>query len=190
MNTIEKKVEQFHIKRQYSTETMKAIRDIEKDLGAALPVDYTDFLLQFSPFTFDEKEAVIYPDSLPTEETPISFHFYSTNNDQHNLMVLYNRYRGRMPEEIIPIAECPGGDQLCIGIANKAGGKIYFWKHDMEKTTVASIHDLWEPLHLLYPSFYDFVMAWEESKEEAFEAPVIEEIKITDKFLARLKKND
>ena len=89
---------------------------------------------------------------------------------------------------MIPIAECPGGDQLCIGINNKMVGKIYYWDHNKEKLQVNTIEEMWEPVTLIYNSFFDLIMSSQELKEnEEFDDSIIENIKVSNKFLSRFK---
>ena len=38
----------------------------------------------------------------------------------------------RMPEELVPIAHDPGGNQICIAVAGPKTGAVYFWDHEEE----------------------------------------------------------
>lgn len=107
-----------------------ALVDFEKHISAKLPVEYKKYQLEHNggkPFPHDfiisKKEG---EDSL--------HHFYGLHNgpDYLQLRSNYDAYRDRMPQEIIPIADDPCGNQICIGIKGKYAGKIYFWDHEKE----------------------------------------------------------
>ena len=103
-----------------------------------------------------------------------------------DLKLIINRYKDRIPNDLIPIAECPGGDQLCIGIKNKAFGKIYYWDHNKEKIQVNTIEEMWEPVTLIYNTFFDLITSSQELKENKnFDDSTIENIKVSEKFLSR-----
>ena len=107
----------------------------------------------FGTLNFNVTEVVFYPANTVDEETFTIVNFYSLNGDNFDLKLIINRYKGRIPNDLIPIAECPGDDQLCIGINNKAFGKIYYWDHNKEKIQVNTIEEMWEPVTLIYNTF-------------------------------------
>ncbi|VXC37909.1 conserved hypothetical protein [Bacillus sp. 349Y] len=48
---------------------------------------------------------------------------------------------------------------------------------------------MWGPVTLIYPSFYDLIMSIQRVEDtEDMENPTIVEMKISDAFLARIKK--
>lgn len=121
------------------------------------------------------------------EESITIVNFYGLSQEHFDFI---NCYTDRTPNELIPIAECPGGNQLCIGINNNSLNKIYYWDHNKEKMQISTIEDMWEPVTLIYDSFFDFIMSSEELKEdEDLGDTRIENIKVSDKFLSRFKKN-
>ena len=107
----------------------------------------------FGTLNLNVTEVVFYPANTVDEETFTIVNFYSLNGDNFDLKLIINRYKGRIPNNLIPIAECPGDDQLCIGINNKAFGKIYYWDHNKEKIQVNTIEEMWEPVTLIYNIF-------------------------------------
>ncbi|KMK90999.1 SMI1/KNR4 family protein [Rossellomorea marisflavi] len=156
-----------------------------------LPFDYKDFLIKYSPLNFYDAAIHLIPSlSKNTIDEPLSLiNFYGFSPGTSNLLTVMKRYRDRIPEDMIPIAECPGGDQICIGTGNEVFGKIYYWNHDKEKLHVNSQEDMWGPVTLIYPSFYDLIMSIQRVEDtEDMENPTIVEMKISDAFLARIKK--
>jgi len=54
---------------------------------------------------------------------------------------------------------------------------------------VNTIEEMWEPVTLIYDSFFDLIMSSEELKENTdFDDSAIENIKVSEKFLSRFKK--
>lgn len=155
-----------------------------------LPLDYKDFLIKYGPLNYDAAIHLIPSLSKNTIDEPLSLiNFYGFSPGTSNLLTIMKRYRDRIPGELIPIAECPGGDQICIGTGNEVFGKIYYWDHDKEKLHVNSQEDIWGPVTLIHPSFYDLIMSVQKVEEtEATENPTIVEMKISDAFLARIRK--
>ena len=39
----------------------------------------------------------------------------------------------RLPEHLVPIAQAPGGDLICVSAAPDEQGVIYLWVHDRER---------------------------------------------------------
>lgn len=155
-----------------------------------LPLDYKDFLIKYGPLNYDAAIHLIPSLSKNTFDEPLSLiNFYGFSPGTSNLLTIMKRYRDRIPEDMIPIAECPGGNQICIGTGNEVFGKIYYWDHDKEKLHVNSQEDIWGPVTLIHPSFYDLIMSVQKVEEtEDTENPTIVEMKISDAFLARIKK--
>ena len=58
--------------------------------------------------------------------------FYGFTDDGYDLIDNFNTFRGRIPKGYIPIAEYPGGDQICLCLKKKNYGKIYHWVHDYD----------------------------------------------------------
>lgn len=143
----------------------------------------------FGTLNFNDTEVVFYPANTVDEETLTVVNFYGLNGDNFDLKLIINRYKDRIPNDLIPIAECPGGDQLCIGINNKAFGKIYYWDHNKEKIQVNTIEEMWGPVTIIYNTFFDLITSSQELKENKnFDDSTIENIKVSDKFLSRFKK--
>lgn len=104
-------------------------QELEQTTGISLPSEYKEFLLNFGTLDFHDQEIAFYPVKSPAldvnvaTEIPI-VNFYDLEHDEYDISVLFARYKGRMPDEIMPIAECPDGDQLCIGLNKEASGRI------------------------------------------------------------------
>ena len=186
---IENKISLLGITSKYAENPIREVEKIEETIGLTLPIEYKEFLHKFGTLNFNDTEVVFYPANIVDEEPLTIVNFYGLNGDNYDLKLIINRYTDRIPNDLIPIAECPGGDQLCIGINNKAFGKIYYWDHNKEKLQVNTIEEMWEPVTLIYYSFFDLIMSSQELKENKdFDEPTIENIIVSDKFLSRFNK--
>lgn len=134
------------------------IRSIEKECKLKLPIEYKMFLLNFSNCIFKddiyyqsiEKSPWTPGDGLESVEV-----FYGLENDDINLRKRIQQYSGRIPDGLIPIAESPGGNQICIGVKGKYTERIYFWDHENISTKGGS------NLYLIANLFSDFIMSFE-----------------------------
>lgn len=186
---IENKLSVLGITSKYGENPIIEVEKIEEAIGLTLPFEYKEFLHKFGTLNFNDTEVAFYPANTFDEEPLTIVNFYGLNEDNYDLKLIINRYTDRISNDLIPIAECPGGDQLCIGINNKVSGKIYYWNHNKEKLKVNTIEEMWEPVTLIYNSFFDLIMSSQELKENKdFDNSTIEHIKISDKFLSRFKK--
>lgn len=172
------------------------IQELEQTTGISLPSEYKEFLLSFGTLGFHDQEIAFYPVKSPAlyveggTEIPI-VNFYGLEHDEDDISVLSARYKGRLPDEMMPIAECPGGDQLSIGLKNEASGRIYYWNHNKEKMQVNLQGEMWAALTLISYTFNEFMVGIGIRMEDEENAdPMIQEIKISDKFLSRLSKSD
>ena len=59
-------------------------------------------------------------------------YFYGTSLEVYSdIRMIYEAYQGRMPKELIPIADPDFGNQICMSLAKATYGKIYFWDHEI-----------------------------------------------------------
>lgn len=102
----------------------------ERKIGARLPEEYRQFLIEHnggkpSPCDFKISE---------TEGEDSLHHFYGLHSGPSylNLEQAYKNHKGRVPTTMIPFADDPAGNAICIGIGGNDTGKIFFWDHELE----------------------------------------------------------
>ena len=44
-----------------------------------------------------------------------------------------DRYKGRIPRELLWIMDDPCGNAICVGIIGSYRGRVYFWDHEQEE---------------------------------------------------------
>ncbi|WP_040214222.1 SMI1/KNR4 family protein [Clostridium polynesiense] len=134
---------------------------IEKKYNITLPVEYKLFVLKYgNSYT---KDNIYYTAIEKSPWTPedgfdsLGF-FYGLENDRKDLRKMIEAYLGRIPDNLIPIADCDGGNELCIGVMGHSKGKVYFWNHE-NQNILKKGHI--KNLYLVAESFTDFIMSFE-----------------------------
>jgi hypothetical protein len=147
---------------------------IEKRLGVRLPESYRHFLTTYGA-TMPRKLVVYNPvERLPPEISETGQGcvavFYGTSSDVDDAYSLQRRmqyFSGRIPTNMLPIADDGGGDQILLGISGKEAGKIYFWDLRNEPLDEEDYLEdygkprppeaMFENVHLIADSFEDFL---------------------------------
>jgi len=52
--------------------------------------------------------------------------------ETHSIEWNYSVYRGRIPENFLPIGEDGGGNQVCISLYGEDAGCVWYWDHNKE----------------------------------------------------------
>jgi hypothetical protein len=139
-------------------------------IGAKLPKDYREYLRAHNG----------------GKPTPSDFNFLSRSSgsslhhmyglcrgrdpDYADLRENYECYRERIPSSLIPIADDPGGSQICLGIHGEHYGKVYFWDHERESQRAS-----FRNVRRLADSFAAFVSGlyeWEDLDETAVDRAI------------------
>jgi ankyrin repeat protein len=127
----------------------ESVKKFEFQIGALLPEEYRTFLLnhnggepKFSDFKLGEGDMTGLHNIYGIFE----------QDHQSDILNNYNVFKGRVKKELLPIADDPFGNQICIGIKNKYIGKIYFWDHEFEGSFFKS-----KAITLIANNFNDFL---------------------------------
>ncbi|WP_299443481.1 SMI1/KNR4 family protein [uncultured Aquimarina sp.] len=122
------------------------IDNIGVTIGAKLPNDYTDFLLNFGMGSFENNIGFkpIKEDSeyIHPEKTGIpNFKFYASSISVffgihekriYDILDNFNTYLDRSPNLFLPILTDGLGNLIGILLDKENYGKIYFWDHESE----------------------------------------------------------
>jgi cell wall assembly regulator SMI1 len=119
---------------------LKAIVDLEQELGVTLPDDYRNFLMQHNggyPEPDGFRYYSRYPgnyfgDSVNVERAMVDRFLALYDGEYNNLQNYREMYQGRVPSEMLPIANDPGGNLICLAIRGNNLGKVLYWKHEEE----------------------------------------------------------
>ena len=101
--------------------TEQDIMHFQMGLAAVLPDDYCEFLLRFNGG---------YPEPVGLGNGSLVNAFFGFCQKSHCLQCNYYIHRTVFPFGIIPIADDPGGNIICIVLSKPDHGKILFWDHE------------------------------------------------------------
>ncbi len=138
--------------------TLDKVVDIEKRLKLSLPLEYKDFIMKHNggrpkPSGFHYKhETGRYTDSR------VDWFLAIYDGESDNFEDYFNTYKVdqvRLPIELVPIANDPGGNLVCISVKGKNKGAVYFWDHENEAGDNET--PSYQNVHLLADSFSEFL---------------------------------
>lgn len=114
-----------------ATESMLA--RMEGELGVRLPSEYRGFLQLCNGGSVGG--ALWFKGPTPSgDSADAGVHHVGGFRDERYLSLAEARdcYSGRIPHELIWIMDDPFGNAICIGLRDRAYGRIYFWDHECE----------------------------------------------------------
>lgn len=116
--------------------TPAMIAAAERRLGWRLPAAYQRFLLRYNggrpkPCLFpiqwaDPELQDQYPGGM------VDVFLCLCDGQQTDLFHRLEVYRERIPADLMPIADDPGGSLILLGVRGEQREKVWFWSHDYE----------------------------------------------------------
>lgn len=149
------------IKKPNSKISKEQLADFEKQINANLPEDYKQFLLLNNGGQPDKTEftAKKYGNSILQR-----FFGFDTLYSTDNFDYILNTFKGRVPNDFLPIGRDLLGNLILIGIKQKYEGKIYFWWHENEGEKKAWLKNIFS----ISKSFTDFFDNLKDEVEESY----------------------
>lgn len=97
-----------------------------------LPAEYRDFLLRYNGGMPKRRIFDIDMDGFPNS---IPIQLFSGVSQTHplGLQATMATFVGRMPANLIPIANDSFGNPICLSVSGEDTGYVYFWDRDMEQ---------------------------------------------------------
>ncbi|MEI3612819.1 SMI1/KNR4 family protein [Pseudogracilibacillus sp. SO30301A] len=154
MEQFKKKLEtiiDFDVKEIIKSWDEDHINNLEIKYEIKLPRDYSFYLQHYGNDYIREDYCFIPSKDLSNNIKQVQFEIdsiYGLYNDENNIEDKINFYKDLLPDDLIPIADLPGGDLVCIGTKDDKQNKIYFWFHEMDG----------ENIYLVSDSFENFIM--------------------------------
>lgn len=144
------------------------IAKFEKELGVSLPEDYKEFMLKNNggmselDWGFDFFDVAAEAESSSMIQEFLVIYDEETYEDD-DLKKIYRilRENGEIPPNILPIADDPSGNLICMSVAEENYGRIFFCDHELEEQTTGCM-----VMSVVARSFTEFV---ENCYELAFE---------------------
>lgn len=147
--------------------TSKDIKRFEKQRGVTLPDDYRAFLLKSNGGYPDVDVAFSFREGgRPSDSVLSQFYPLDKGSEDSNLDEVYEMFveAGRMPPNLVPIGDDAFGNQICLSVAGKDAGAVYFWDHEREPDP-ARKPVVFRNLSLIADSFSDFLASLEPMEE-------------------------
>jgi cell wall assembly regulator SMI1 len=134
----------------------KRIAALEMQIGYRLPKEYRAFLAAHNggyangsnAFRY-KYERGPYTESRINELLGLTAEYGSLDKNYLRMAAL-----GRIPEKLLPIADDPFGNLICISLAGKDCGAVYFWDHENEPDDG---NQEFRNIHLIADSFDEFL---------------------------------
>ena len=165
MNKYQTKIESFEYyfveKGVCQSTDDEQFKKVEEQIGVTLPADYASFLVEYGGTTLDggdEYVAFPYLEEYPRGKIGLLNVFFGIiPGNGYDIVDNYLAYKGRMPFNLLPIANDPGGNVICLAIYGEDEGKVYFWDHEEEDVVDEGIEPSRDNLYLVAHSFEEFI---------------------------------
>lgn len=150
------------------------VETIEMELGHRLPDSFRWFLMTYGACS--PREIVVYDPvtRLPSEisssgkgNIAIFYGAASDIDDAYSVQRRIQFFSGRIPANLMPIADNGGGSQILIGIFGNEAGRVYLWdlnNEPLDEEDYMEDHGkarppqaMYENVHLIAHSFEDFL---------------------------------
>jgi hypothetical protein len=130
--------------------SIEDIKGFERAIGTLLPDDYRQFLVtsnggkpEPNRFTLRDRKG----------GSGVSRFFgLADENRAGDLRYERNSMRDRVPSDVLPIGTAEGGNSVCLSLAARAFGFVFFWDHELETDPPS-----WANLFLVAGSFDEFI---------------------------------
>lgn len=137
----------------------KDIKELEEKYNIDLPNDYKYYLRHYGNDYIKEEYRFIPSVELSekTNQSQLELDsIYGLNDDENKIDDKIDFYRDTLPVDLLPIADIPGGNLICIGTKGDKQNNIYLWSHEMSGQNLFHLAD----------SFESFVEGFQKIKGE------------------------
>jgi hypothetical protein len=126
---------------------LEAVKRFELETGIDLPSDYRDFVAAWGLALFDGNVSFpIQGDPSFGGEGLLDVFFGFKPGDANDLAENFELYAGRIPDDLMPVAEDPGSNMICLSFAGRRRGRVMFFDKEAEGSPEAMwiIADSWD----------------------------------------------
>jgi len=162
MEQLKRKLEEiidFDMKELNLVRNEDDIKSFEDKYRLELPKDYAFYLQNYgNDYIRDDYRfvpSVELPENIKQKQFELDS-IFGLNDDENNINNKIKFYRDILPSSLLPIADLPGGDLVCLGKENSKLDKIYIWFHDMEGNKILLVSN----------AFNDFINDFRKTKTE------------------------
>jgi cell wall assembly regulator SMI1 len=103
----------------------KRLSNFEREIGATLPIEYRQFLLNFNGGSPAPDNVDI--EGMPESPTDVQEFFgIGASDESSDLSWNKETFSDRIPTQMLPIACDSGGNLFCLSLANEDSGKVIY----------------------------------------------------------------
>ena len=156
----------YLVKDNYEIPTQEDLEQLERQLNFRFPSDYKDFLSFYGLSSFEEYVYFPFEENYPKDDVGLLNVFFGVNsNDVYDIIKNYDNYQRRISLDLLPIANDPGGNIICISVKNNIGA-VYYWDHEDEIVVEKGEEIDNSNLYLIANSFDEFIKSLEIKPDE------------------------
>lgn len=138
-----------------------AVIVFENFLDVKLPLDYREYLKNIN-----ETRPIANAFDIPNQGYNVVNRFFSliAKNKNETLIYQLKQYKNRIPSEMLPIGNDPGGNLLLIALKGSSRGGVYFWDHNFEAD--GESQPFYKNIIALSPNFSTFLNSLYDAPSE------------------------
>ena len=161
--------------------TVRDLITVESRLGITLPKDYREFLLRYN---------VAVPEHNSFDgglDVGVTSFFGISSNELDDLIKQNSIYAGRMPANILAIADGPCGNLICLDLET---GAVYWWDNEQEAAAFGEDEPTFDNMELLAASFPEFLQRLEPFDPDSvpFDPSQVISVEISPEAREKFKK--
>jgi cell wall assembly regulator SMI1 len=87
----------------------------------------------------------------------------------YDLEANYEAFEDRMSHALLPVAQDPGGNQICISLRGPTVGRVLFWDHEGERDPEYGAEGIWENVWPVATTWGQFIQSLRPFEDSTFE---------------------
>ena len=156
---IMKRLTAYHFPDQRPNGGLAAVKQFEAAVEIDLPDDYRDFVAIWGLAVFKDNVSFPIQGDPPFGDEGLLDRFFgvSPGDENNDLAAMFELYRDRIPDDLMPVAEDPGSNIICLSFVGPRRGRVMFFDKESEGAP--------EALWVIAESWDEFMNAlrrWEE----------------------------
>jgi cell wall assembly regulator SMI1 len=104
----------------------KVFDKVESKLDIKFPVDFKNIVLENNGASPEK----MYFDTQETKERVAEYLLSFSQNDEDNILDIFNHIKNRFSKKLVPIIKDPFGNYICFDFSNEDKKDLYFWNHE------------------------------------------------------------
>ena len=106
------------------------VRELEELVGGSLPAEYRQFLPKWGGALLPGYVEFPVLGDPPFGSTAIlDVLFGLLPGEGYDVAENLRAVEGRLPGDLLPVAQDPGGNLVCLGVRGPRAGGVFFWNH-------------------------------------------------------------